>query len=188
VMIDAVADRWLEWKQYPARSDYHHRRHLALLLQHHQEVATVDRRAASKFTADILQPGRDGATVIKMISTYRGLWTFLKREDIVTGENPWADLGPARQGTVKGVRSINGGSKRRAFTETEAQQLLGTMTGVDLDVAQVLAVSGMRLKEVTQLAPGDVNERGGIVWVEEDRSRTTAGTHCGPASGRNVAS
>ena len=42
-MIEPMADQWLEWRQYPPRADYQHRRHLELLLAHHKTVEEVDR-------------------------------------------------------------------------------------------------------------------------------------------------
>ena len=47
VLLDAVAEHWLEWRQYPARSEYQQRLNLKPLLRHFQEVSQVDRRTAS---------------------------------------------------------------------------------------------------------------------------------------------
>ena len=113
----------------------------------------MTRKTASTFVADVLMQGRSPVTVKKILSTYLGLWKFLIREEIVTSGNPWADQAPHKRSSTQG---IDAASRRRPYTESEAQQLLGVLSGVDLDVVQLLAVTGMRAEEATSLACADV--------------------------------
>jgi hypothetical protein len=94
VLLDAVAERWLEWRQYPARSEYQQRLNLKPLLRHFQEVSQVDRRTASTFVSEVLTPGRSPASVSHMLSTYSQLWRWLRKESVVEGDSPWLDQWP----------------------------------------------------------------------------------------------
>jgi integrase len=179
VLLDAVADRWLEWRQYPPRGEYQQRLNLKPLLQHFQEVSQVDRRAASKFVQDVLTPGRSPASVSHMLSTYSQLWRWMRREEIVKGESPWTDQGAspgARRAAVEGAQK-----RRRGFTEDEARDFLGSLTGVgragavDKDVCRLLAVTGMRLEEATSLMVKDVTETASATWLNITASKTVSG-------------
>jgi integrase len=146
-----------------------------LLLKRHVEVGQVDRRTASSFVAEVLTPGRDGNTIIRILSTYRQLWKWLRREGIVEGENPWAEQGPSHHAKGKGKRSINGGSNRRPFTEAEAAKFLASVAGVELDVCRLLSVTGLRMEEACSLLPADVTEAGEITWLRITDAKTEAG-------------
>jgi integrase len=175
-MIDAIAEKWLAWRNYPPRSEYQHRRHLELLLKSHKEVGEVDRKAASKFVSEVVTPGRDGDTINKMLSTYRQLWKWLKREEIVSGENPWSEQGPPKGAKVKGKRSSNGSDNRRPFTEEEARTFLtGLAEGVDREVSMLLSVTGMRIEEACSLLCTDVTEGRGATWLQITAAKTEAG-------------
>jgi integrase len=174
LMLDALADRWLAWRQYPPRSEYQHRRHLHLLLQHHRETASITRKAASKFTADVLTPGRDGQTINKILSTYRQLWRWMLREEILRGTNPWSEQGPPKSAKVKGRRSVNGGSERRPFTEEEAKAFLVGLEGVDRDVVMLMAVTALRLEEACAVQTGKVVAHDGITWIEIAEGKSKA--------------
>jgi integrase len=91
--------------------------------------------------------------------------------------NPWTE-----QGVSKRKRSeSNGDSKRRAFTEKEGRDFLASLTSakgrtaaVDRDVSMVAAVTGMRLEEITSLAPADVERKGNAVWLSVAKGKTDA--------------
>ena len=152
VLLDAVAERWLEWRQYPPRSDYQRRLNLKPLLRHFQEVSQVDRRTASAFVSEVLAPGRSPASVSHMLSTYSQLWRWLRKESVVEGDSPWLDQGPSPGAATRAA------VRRRGFAEDEASKFLQSLAGVGLDVSMVLAVTGCRLEEITSLMAADVQE------------------------------
>jgi integrase len=173
VLLDAVADRWLEWRQYPPRGEYQQRLNLKPLLNHFQEVSQIDRRAASKFVQEVLTPGRSPATVSHMLSTYSQLWRWMRREEIVKGESPWTDQGASPGARRAAVRATDG--RRRGFSEDEAKEFLGSLTGVDKDVCMLLAVTGARLEEACALLVGDITETKEATWLSITASKTASG-------------
>jgi integrase len=168
VLLDAVAERWLEWRQYPARSEYQQRLNLKPLLRHLQEVSPVDRRTASVFVSEVLTPGRSPASVSHMRSTYSQLWRWLRKESVVEGDSPWLDQGPSPGAATRAT------VRRRGFTEDEARRFVQSLAGVDLDVSMVLAVTGCRLEEVTSLMAANVQETAEATWIEITAGKTAA--------------
>jgi hypothetical protein len=63
VLLDAVAERWLEWRQYPPRSAYQQRLNLKPLPQRVQGWVLV---------SEVLMPGRSPRFVSHRLSTYDG--------------------------------------------------------------------------------------------------------------------
>jgi integrase len=178
VMIEDVANRWLAKRGYPPRSEHQHRLHLAMLIKRHREVGEVTRRTASSFVEEVLSPGRNAHTVHTILSTFIQLWRYAIREEIVQGPNPWIEQGVSRRAAaVQG----NGGVRRRGFSEDEARRFIellrsrqGTMDAVDLEVVQLLCVSGLRLEEAVGLAVADVEERDGVTWAYVRAGKTAA--------------
>jgi integrase len=188
VIISEQADRWLSWRKFPPRGEYHARQNLALLQQHFKEVGQVTRKTAAAFIRDVLEPGRKAATVDRMMSTYRGLWRWLiKIEELVKRDNPWLDQGasPGARKATEGATEVD----RRGFTEKEASAFLvaiGTaprhvrirhLVQVDLDVVKLLAVTGLRIEEACALTVADITDtpdpkRVGKMDLEDPSSAT----------------
>jgi integrase len=75
---------------------------------------------------------------------------------------------------VKGARSALGGDRRRPFTEQEAILFLAALRGVDRDVVQLLAVTGLRLEEAASLLVGDVEDTEDATWIRITAGKTAA--------------
>ena len=120
------------------------------------------RRFVSKLHAGGLSP----RSLARLLSAWRGLFRYLAR-DHCFGENPCVGLR-----APKAVKRLP-----NALSPDEAHRLLEVKAGSFLKIRdkamfELLYSSGLRLSELTGLAPGDVNYEEGTVRVTGKGSKT----------------
>jgi integrase len=149
-----------------------HKRAIAQLTKRHLSVEEIGRKEASLFVREVLCASLKPATVNRRLSTYRGYWDWLaKRGYVAEGKsNPWD-----RQ-SVK-VKEADQ-QDRRAFTEDEGARLL-SMTAEradkfpdDYTVTALMAVTGMRIGELTALKSKSVSFEDNAAWITVEKGKT----------------
>jgi integrase len=172
VPLEEAAEQWLSWRGYTERAEAGHRTYLKLLLKRHRDALEVDRKAAAAFIDEILTPGREPTTVRRAISTMAQLWRYMRRQGLITAENPWTDIGPSvdrSRATSSGNPGLGGAfaKQRRPFTEGEAWTFLQALRWrVDRDVAALVAVTGLRIEEACALLVTDVTDTEQATWLK----------------------
>jgi integrase/recombinase XerC len=119
-----------------------------------------------RFVGELHAKGLDARSIARMLSGWRGFFRYLSR-DHGYKENPCAGVRPP-----KGVKRLP-----RSLSPDEASRLLDLEVRSALDVRdkamfELFYSSGLRLSELTQLAPADVNFREGTVRVTGKGSKT----------------
>jgi integrase len=175
VEIKPLVDEWLKSAKIAERTKQMHRQTLLLLLADHKTVQEVDRKAASRFIQRRLVPGRQRATVERMLSGLTRFWEWLRdRGDFPDAQrSPWA-------GQVSQLTAEPETDKRRPFTEEEANAFVVKVNAAsmkhpaDLPVVMLLAVTGARLEEMAGLQGGDVSLKGDVAFVRVREGKTKA--------------
>jgi integrase/recombinase XerC len=119
-----------------------------------------------RFVGQLHSKGLDARSIARMLSAWRGFYRYLAR-DHGYKENPCAGIRPPKA------------AKRlpHALSPEEASRLLDLEAHSVLDVRdkamfELFYSSGLRLSELTDLAPSDVNFREGTVRVTGKGSKT----------------
>lgn len=167
-------DMWLEASDIKPRTRSERRTALERLGKEYSYVEEIDRRAASEFVDGLASPNRGPATITKMVSAYSTYWKWLRDRGILAEShyNPWERQArkPKKSETIQ----------RRPFTEHEAgkfMKIAGRFSNKypdDLAIAQVMAVTGMRLEEVCSLDRQDVTIDDKAAWLEIKEGKTEA--------------
>lgn len=174
-LLEDHFDEWLRELHATEKTLAAHRQAKQLLLAHHTTVSEIDRRVASDFVRNVLVPGRLAPTVNKLVSTYSGLWRWLRKRGRVKGENPWTD-----QRVSEKVREGDRRVSRKPMPEREGAELIAAIDGkrdafpADPDVLRLVAVTGARLEEVCSLAAPSVSFDGDVAWVHIQDGKTKA--------------
>ena len=119
-----------------------------------------------RFVGQLHARGLDARSIARMLSAWRGFYRYLAR-DHGYKENPCA-----------GVRAPKGAKRLpKSLSPDEAGRLLDIEIRSALDVRdkaifELFYSSGLRLSELTELAPADVNFREGTVRVTGKGSKT----------------
>ncbi len=119
-----------------------------------------------RFVGQVHARGLDARSIARMLSAWRGFYRYLAR-DHGYQENPCA-----------GIRAPRAAKRLpHALSPDEASRLLDIEVRSALDVRdkamfELFYSSGLRLSELTQLAPADVNFREGTVRVTGKGSKT----------------
>ena len=167
-------DMWLEASDIKPRTRSERRTALERLGKEYSYVEEIDRRVASEFVDGLASPNRGPATITKMVSAYSTYWKWLRDRGILaeSHSNPWERQArkPKKSETIQ----------RRPFTEHEAgkfMKIAGRFSNKypdDLAIAQVMAVTGMRLEEVCSLDRQDVTIDDKAAWLEIKEGKTEA--------------
>ena len=119
-----------------------------------------------RFVAQLHGRGLGGRTLARMLSAWRGFFTYLAR-DHKFGQNPCLGIRPPK--TAKRLP--------HSLSPDEAHRLMavsgeGTLALRDRAMLELLYSSGLRLSELTGLAPTDVNYGDGTVRVTGKGAKT----------------
>lgn len=150
-----------------------HRRAIRDLTKHFTNVGDIDRKEASRFARETLG-GLAPATVNRRLTTYRGYWQWLANRGFIpeNRSNPWD-----RQSLKVKDRDQQ---DRRPFTEEEGAELLAMLAQRsnqypdDLAATMLMAVTGMRVNEVTTLEAHNVSFKDNVAWVTVEQGKTKA--------------
>lgn len=127
--------------------------------QHGLAFARVDASAVRAFVAQRHRAGLSGVSLRRALSSIRGLYNYLLREDLA-GHNPAADI-PAPRSPRKLPRTLS--------VEQAAALLSGTPEIPeeirDQAIAELLYSSGLRLAELIALDVGSIDTADGTVRV-----------------------
>lgn len=183
-LIRPAWETWVAGASVGHRTRESYKQGIELLLQRHLTVEEVTRAAAGKFVDEVLKPGRKPETINRLVSSLSRFWDDLWRRGRVA-ENPWKlQRVPLKSRGPGGHEQ----ERRRPFSEDEALALLrhirdsiGTTTGAgrvleaDLQVCEIMAVTGMRLGEVCNLEAREVSEeKDGVLWLSLRKGKTPA--------------
>ena len=119
-----------------------------------------------RFVAQLRARGLDGKSLARALSAWRGFFRFLARDH------------GFRQNPCVGIRAPKAAKKLpRALSPDEAGQLMqidadGTLALRDKAILELFYSSGLRLSELTGLAPGDVNFDDATVRVTGKGAKT----------------
>lgn len=119
-------------------------------------IASVTKADARGYKDELLASGSKPATVNKHLNLLKALWSWANRNDYVTGDNPFAGLGVRLD-----VAAIE---QRKPFPRDQLKMFLGGLSGEDLLLARLAALSGARLGELCQLRRCDIFLEDGF-WV-----------------------
>ena len=178
IELEPLVEPWLADRQVKDKTKVMDRQAVGLLLRRHKTVQELSKRAASQFVTDILTPGRDPATINRMLTSIRQFWLWLETHGYrPEGIDIWAGL---NRRIVSRDDPEEDESGRRAYTEEEAAAFIRVVTEVsselplDLDLLHLLATSTLRLSEACSLRCQDVSFQHGIAWVSVPGGKTRA--------------
>ncbi|MXP64801.1 hypothetical protein E0493_15720 [Roseomonas sp. M0104] len=176
--LEPLLEPWLADRQVKDKTKVMDRQAVRLLIQHHPTTEAMTKRAASRFVMEVLRPGRDPATVNRMLTSIRRFWKWLEIHGYrPEGADIWAGLSLSI-GTQSGLEDE--GEGRRPFTEEEAAAFLRIVSEVsselplDLDILHLLATSTLRLAEACSLRCQDITVDGDIAWISVTAGKTKA--------------
>ncbi|MBK1658234.1 tyrosine-type recombinase/integrase [Paracraurococcus ruber] len=180
IEIAPMVEPWLASRHVAEKTKAMDRSTVKLLVARHRTVQEVDRKAASRFTEQVLGNGRKAATVRRMVTGLSAFWLWLQnRGDYPENQrSPWEGQAPAKP-RGRGVFSDND-ADRRPFTEQEARHFTAAVDAraakhpVDAEVVRIMAVTGARLEEVCALACSDIRVVNGVAWLTVREGKTAA--------------
>jgi integrase len=176
--MEPLVEPWLADRSVKDKTKIMDRQAVRLLLERHKTVQALTKRAASQFVSDVLAPGRDAATINRMLTSIRSFWSWLE----VHGYRPeapsiWAGL---NRRVDRADEQGDEGDDRRPFTEEEAAAFLRIVSRVstnlplDSDMLSLLATSTLRLSEACSLRCQDIAIEGEVAWVSVRGGKTKA--------------
>jgi integrase/recombinase XerC len=165
---DAYLAHLAHERRLSARTVQSYARDLHALLEHAgaTPLAKLTVHHIRRFVGEVHAKGLDARSIARMLSAWRGFYRYLAR-DHGYSENPCAGVR-----APKAVKRLP-----HALSPDEANRLLDLEVRSALDVRdkamfELFYSSGLRLSELTSLAPADVNFREGTVRVTGKGSKT----------------
>ncbi|TPW26358.1 tyrosine-type recombinase/integrase [Pararhizobium mangrovi] len=188
IEIDEHFEEWLADHDVSEKTTSDHRRAMRDLKERFDIPDEVDRRAASDFVRHVLRQRLAPASINRRLTTYRCYWQWM----VDRGYLPDNQRNPWERQSVKPREGDE--QKRRAFTEEEAGALLASLAKQthkypdDLAIAELMAVTGMRVGEVASLTVDDLEFTDEAVWITIPEGKTEAAARSVPVVNKTVAS
>jgi integrase len=139
-------------------------------------VNQVDRRVAGDFVTEAVRPGRQPATINRIISSLSSFWAWMVDRGLAEA-NPWGRQGVKRRnGTTRTKRPYTAGELVKLL-QADPVTIIGPRYGGAIrDLLRLGLLTGARLDELCELQAADVDPKAKTISIRQGKTEAARRT------------